>query len=575
MSRQKPNSSNSILQQFKNRRKNNNTPLVKISRNEPMPVSFLQESYFVRSLSRNNGSNNPIMLTQIEGCKNESLLCELINDFIKRHEIFRVYFRLQNERVYQFVVPEDKFNFSIEVINLSGLDAPTQKLEMKKMVQELGYQPFDLEVGPLFRAKLFKLGADQFCLFRCFHHIIFDLGTDNIFYNDIISSYEARVNGSLDEQANPEFHFADYASWERENLTDETLKSQFDHWKTELTNAPDMIVWPIDFVDAKPKFQNFKLETTSISNEIWGKLKNLAKENNLSDFQVNLAIFAIFLHRYTAETDICIGSTIDLRRSLVLPNLLGPLINEFLVRCTFKQEMICSEFFKTIGVKTISAFLNSAISYDKMILASNFKRESTTFLFFPNRPFLSSQSIQFKEIFKDAGGGEWDIVVQLIEQEASANISIRYNADLFSPLTIQNMLGSYLKILQFIIDNPNAKLDELPNLEPIKGTVVHMAKSKRVNGFVIKDRDDPGSLDQVETVVANIWSMTLDVSISRHDNFFDVGGSLSKMSLVNHLLRENGIYLDFKDLLRYPTIASIGEHIRSHGNAKVKKAAGF
>src|SRR5262249_35045357 len=102
-------------------------------------------------------------------------------------------------------------------------------------------RPFDLERGPLWRAQLLRLDADEHVLLVAMHHAI----SDEISVRVLIDQLARRYAG----EAAPEplaIQYADYAAWQRTWLTGAELDRQLAYWTQHLGTEHDVLELPTD-----------------------------------------------------------------------------------------------------------------------------------------------------------------------------------------------------------------------------------------------------------------------------------------------------------------------------------------
>ncbi len=110
-------------------------------------------------------------------------------------------------------------------------------------------QPFDLAVGPLFRAQALCLAAEDHLLVLTIHHSIFDGWSKNVFYRELAALYTAFSTGQPSPLADLAVQYADYAIWQRAHLQGNTLVSSIDYWQSQLAGRHSCSSFPrIDHV---------------------------------------------------------------------------------------------------------------------------------------------------------------------------------------------------------------------------------------------------------------------------------------------------------------------------------------
>src|SRR6266699_2980714 len=98
--------------------------------------------------------------------------------------------------------------------------------------------PFDLAAGPVIRACLVRLAADEHMLVLSVHHAVFDEWSEGIFKRELTALYQAARSGESDRLPPLGVQYADFAVWQRGWLTAEVLDGQLAYWRQQLAGAP-------------------------------------------------------------------------------------------------------------------------------------------------------------------------------------------------------------------------------------------------------------------------------------------------------------------------------------------------
>ncbi|MGX5763543.1 condensation domain-containing protein, partial [Brevibacillus parabrevis] len=155
-----------------------------------------------------------------------------------RHETLRTCFELIGDTVLQKVLPKADGFFTYE--EASGA-APDQLI--RQFVR-----PFDLRVGPLFRVKVIRLGAEEHLLLLDMHHII----ADGISLQIVLQEFAALYNEGKTLEPLP-MQYKDYANWQCQRR--ETLQSQEKYWLDLLQGELPVLNLPLDH--PRPPLQSF------------------------------------------------------------------------------------------------------------------------------------------------------------------------------------------------------------------------------------------------------------------------------------------------------------------------------
>src|SRR5207245_7967781 len=111
-------------------------------------------------------------------------------------------------------------------VDLSDLDEPAREAEAQRRAAEEGRRPFDLSRGPLIRASLLRLGAQEHVLLVTMHHIVSDDWSVGVFVRELSALYGAFVEGRPSPLAELAIQYADFARWQRKWLGGEALGRQ-------------------------------------------------------------------------------------------------------------------------------------------------------------------------------------------------------------------------------------------------------------------------------------------------------------------------------------------------------------
>ena len=100
--------------------------------------------------------------------------------------------------------------------------------------------PFHLEQGPLVRAILIRFGAAEARLGVTAHHMVVDgVSFFHVFLPELSALYEAFSRGRPSPLPDPSLHYADFASWQRQLLTEAELAPKLAYWKSHMAGFSD------------------------------------------------------------------------------------------------------------------------------------------------------------------------------------------------------------------------------------------------------------------------------------------------------------------------------------------------
>src|SRR5262249_43918239 len=155
-------------------------------------------------------------------------------ELVARHSALRTRFPVVGGQPVQLA---DAPLEPLAVEDLSGDDAPERAAEAS--LAAFARQPFDLERGPLFRARLLRLAPERARLALNVHHIVFDGWSFELFVDELARLYGQHAGGAPAGLTPLALEYADHAAWQaaREAETEASLA----FWKQELAGAPPVL----------------------------------------------------------------------------------------------------------------------------------------------------------------------------------------------------------------------------------------------------------------------------------------------------------------------------------------------
>src|SRR5437763_4355594 len=140
------------------------------------------------------------------------------------------------------------------------------------------------------------------------HHIISDRWSLGVLSQELAALYEAFLSGKAPPLADLPIQYADYAVWQRQYLSGETLERQLTYWKDQLAGAPAVLELPTDHV--RRPVENFwgGVHQHGLAEELVNSLRALSRQNGVTFFMTLLAAFQAVLARYSGQDDVVIGT---------------------------------------------------------------------------------------------------------------------------------------------------------------------------------------------------------------------------------------------------------------------------
>jgi hypothetical protein len=430
------------------------------------PASFSQERlWFINQLEPDSPIYNVPLAVRLSGVLDVAALERALGEVVRRHESLRTTFREEAGKPVQVVASHAPL--SVPLVDLSEL--PEAEREAQRLAAADARRPFDLSQGPLMRAGVLRLSADEHIALLAMHHIISDAWSMGLLVQEIAALYEAVARGLPTTLPELPIQFADYASWQREYLQGERLDAQLDYWTKQLRDAPTNIAWPADQTRPAAQTNRGARRFVKLSKVLTASLKELGRREGATLFMTLLAAFEILLHSYTGERDILIGSPIANRTRPETETLIGFFVNTLVLRADLSGDPTFRQLVRRVRETTLSADAHQDLPFDKLVKAlqpdrvlSRMPLIQVAFTLRNNPlPALALPSLALRPLEVERGTVQFDLTLNLVEHEGSLVGSFEYKTDIFDAATAQRLWGHYEKILQSVVASSELRLGEI------------------------------------------------------------------------------------------------------------------
>ncbi len=435
-----------------------------VPRHQDLPLSFAQQRlWFLAQLENEQTPYNESSGLNIWGPLRVHMLEQALTSLTERHEILRTTFAPGPLQVIGPVQP-----IRIPVVDLRALSESEQSQQVQSHFQEENQQAFDLEAGPLWRVKLLQL-TDRYVLLLTLHHIIFDMWSMGIFIRELSLLYPAYLRSEPSPLPPLPIQYADYAVWQRQQLTGSVLQKQLDYWKDQLSGLPPLLELPTDH--PRPPIQTFHggIEPFCWDREFTAQLKAFGRQSDATLFMVLLTGFSLVLSRYSGQLDIAIGSPIANRTHPQTEALIGFFANTLVFRLALSDNPSLEQLVQQAKRVALAAYSHQDVPFEQVVEELQPERSlSYTPLFqvmlvLQNAPRsqLNLADLSTAPLAQDSGIAKFDLTLSFTEVDQQLEGHIEYNRDLFEPLTIQGMIQHLGHLLEYLMAHPTQAVQDV------------------------------------------------------------------------------------------------------------------
>jgi amino acid adenylation domain-containing protein len=479
-------------------------PIVHRSRaeGEELPLSFAQQRlWFLDQLEPDSSAYNIPASVRLDGVLDVAALEHALNEIVRRHESLRTTLKAVNGQPVQMVSPAQPL--SLALIDLQELDESARAAEAHRLMKAEARRPFNLKRGPLLRASLLRLCAEEHIALLTMHHIISDGWSMTIVLREVATLYEAFTSGKPSPLANLPVQYPDFTLWQREWFSGEQLEKQLAYWRQHLSGSLPVLALPTDRPRSPALTHRGAHETLLISPDVHSALAHLSQAEGATLYMTTLAAFYILLSRYTGQDDVIVGTDVANRNRSETEALIGFFVNQLVLRANLSGNPTFREFLKQVREVTLLAYAHQDVPFEKLVETLNPDRAaSRTPLFqakiaFQNAPAAHQQltglMLSPLNVGGETGMAKFDLLLNLVETDAGLQVSLEYSSDLFDATTIRRMLRNYETLLGSIVAHPDAVVGKLEILteserEELEAERLRRAESKLKKFKSVKPR---------------------------------------------------------------------------------------
>ena len=443
-----------------------------VPRMTALPLSFAQQRlWFLDQLESGSAAYNLPSAVRLTGPLSAEALERSLKEIVRRHEVLRTTFTVVDGQPVQVIGEAEKF--TLPVLELAAtFSAEEREAEVQRLAQVEASLPFDLGIGPLLRATLLRLSAEEHVALLTMHHIVSDGWSTGILVRELAALYEAFTQDQPSPLAELPIQYADYAVWQRQWLSGEVLEKQLDYWREQLAGAPAQLELPTDH--ARPAVQSFAgaFERFRVSRELSEQLRRLSRSEGATLFMTLLAAFKLLLYRYTGQTDLVVGTPVANRNRHETEGLIGFFVNTLVLRTKMSGAENFRELLDQVKDVALAAYAHQDVPFERLVEELQPERDlSRTPLFQvmfvlqnAGREVVQLPGLKLDFILSETGGAKFDLTVAMEEIEGGLQGIVEYNTTLFESATIRKMLAHFERLLEGCVTDPAQASTTLPML---------------------------------------------------------------------------------------------------------------
>ncbi|WP_342648415.1 amino acid adenylation domain-containing protein [Mucilaginibacter sp. CSA2-8R] len=412
---------------------------------------------------------NESMTLRLIGLLNAEALQQAFAQVLHRHESLRLVFAPDGKQLCIF----ESIEFDFLHQDISHHDASAQDDFIKIHIQKDVSTPFDLVNGPLFRIALFSRSATHHEVVFTIHHIVCDGWSLGLISKELSDLYRAIINRQISVSPEPAA-FSDYAIQQILAINNREHAGAEEFWLNLYKDGVPVLNLPIDY--SRPQIRTFSSRRADfmVDAEVINGLRSLSKAYKCSFITVFIAAFESFLYRLTGQAEITLGLPAAGQPATGQLNLVGHCVNLLPLRAVIDEKLHFAEYLQQRTVAILDAFDHQQVTLGSLIKKLNIKRDPSRVPLVPvalNVDMGFDDGVEFGDLKHSFSTNarvaeNFEIFINLADTPDGLQLEWSYNAQLFKPQTIRQMMMGFQTLVKQVSENPQLLLKQITISDP-------------------------------------------------------------------------------------------------------------
>ncbi|NMO21435.1 non-ribosomal peptide synthetase, partial [Pyxidicoccus fallax] len=437
---------------------------------EPLLPTFGQERlWFLHQLHPGMRAYVSPEAIELHGALDVGALEGALRLLLERHDSLRSVIASDEGRPVLRIHPLPSQVLHVEEV-APGTDVPWSRL------REESTRLFSLEQGPLFRFRLFRLGAEHHVLLLVLHHILVDGLSLDILMRELAQAYSALCQGRSPSLPHVSLVQADVAAWQRTPAVRAHEEAHLEYWKRQLAGAPALLTLPTDRPRPPVMSDSGALSRRHrLSPELTRVLTSLCRQHQVTPFMALNAVLAVLLQRYSGQDEVCVGTPVSGRSHPATEDVVGLFINTVVLRTRVDPRASFAELLGRVRTTALEAFSHQQAPFERVVEALQVERSLGHAPLFQvlmdlNRlergAATAFSGLTARSLLIDDGTSLFDLVLTVTEHGDGFELYFRYHTELFEGSTVHRMLDHYVRLLEDALEAPKRSVGALSLLAP-------------------------------------------------------------------------------------------------------------
>ncbi|SEL58139.1 non-ribosomal peptide synthetase [Streptacidiphilus jiangxiensis] len=445
-------------------RKSAGVQVVPVDRSGPLPLSFAQERLWFLDRTSDQGDEYVLWFSwRLRGRLDRTAWQAALDAMAERHEVLRTALLEVDGRPVQQVC--DPVPVPLEWFEAAQA---RDEEEVRRQAHTLATRRFDLTRPPMLRAGVWQLDDEEQVAVVVFHHVATDGWSKDVFIQELTELYRAELAGRRAVLPPLPVQYGDYAVWQRDRAESGALDQQLAHWTEALRGVP-VLELPTD----RPRPAGWSgrggaVELT-LPTEMGARLESFAREHGVTRFMVLLAVTQAVLARWTGQTDIAVGTPVTGRGRAELERLVGFFVNTVVLRADLGDEPTFTALLEQVKGRVLDAFDHQEVPFERVVEQLRPERDLSRNPLFQVMVDVQEsatggpgiEGLAASDFTLPWGSAKFDLTAAFLLYPHRFALNVEYAADLFDPGTALRFAAHVGRVLEAVLEQPDAVVDRI------------------------------------------------------------------------------------------------------------------
>ncbi|MCF7849348.1 MAG: aminotransferase class III-fold pyridoxal phosphate-dependent enzyme, partial [Kiritimatiellales bacterium] len=408
---------------------------------------------------------NESVSLRLFGALDRQALQDAIVRTVARHDALRSTF--SEDGMHMRISPS--IDFEVQFADLTGESKEARESRLKEILRSEADDSFDIENGPLLRARLLALQENEHLLVLTGHHLVCDGWSIDVIVHDLGRIYTALCAGK-EPELEPPYSIANYARIETEWNEGEEFKAAAAFWLAQFEGDLPVLDLPLDHARPPMRTTNGSRIDASVNQQLVEQLRKISSERGCTFVNMLMAAFNVYLHQISGQEDIVVGLPTSGQAARGMDNLVGHCVNFLPIRSRVEDHMVFSDYMKNLRGIMLDAFEHQLYTFGTLVRNLKVARDPSRMplapVVFNVDSGIDLEKIKFAnlkfEFTSNAKNYEtFELFLNAVDDHGHFKTEWAFNTDLFDAETIQRHMAGYEELLAKIVEKPDALIGEL------------------------------------------------------------------------------------------------------------------